>query len=116
MAGFGGLRDHGGQLGFMPRLPEALTRLAFKVRCRHRTVQIEVGHEQATYTLLSGEPIAINHHGDVVELEAGRAVVRRIPRAPRLETPTQPAGRAPVRRRTLPQPESTSRSAGSSSA
>src|SRR5207248_3363363 len=30
MAGFGGRRDHGDMLRFMPRLPETLERLAFK--------------------------------------------------------------------------------------
>ncbi len=30
VAGFGGLRDHGGELSFRPRLPAALTRLAFR--------------------------------------------------------------------------------------
>ena len=34
LAGFGGLRDHGGTLSFAPRLPQALTRLAFNLRCR----------------------------------------------------------------------------------
>src|SRR5881398_1684028 len=30
VAGFGGMRDHGGELAFAPRLPEALTRLTFR--------------------------------------------------------------------------------------
>ena len=31
VAGFGGMRDHGGELSFRPRLPAALTRLEFRV-------------------------------------------------------------------------------------
>ena len=36
VAGFGGMRDHGGGLSFAPRLPPALTRLAFRLCFRER--------------------------------------------------------------------------------
>ncbi len=36
VAGFGGMRDHGGQLSFSPRLPAALTRLQFRLMFRGR--------------------------------------------------------------------------------
>ena len=56
IVGFGGLRDLGGKLSFVPRLPQALTRLALNLRARETTrLRIEVGQTQATYTLLLGE-------------------------------------------------------------
>ena len=99
MAGFGGMRDHGGELTFMPRLPGALTRVAFGVRCRKRRLRIEVRPTQATYTLLSGAPIEITHHGQPFTVTVERPVTRPIPPAPALEAPTQPPGRTPARRR-----------------
>ena len=100
LAGFGGLRDHSGMLTFTPRLPQALTRLAFSLRYRKSTqLRIEVEPTQATYTLLIGEPIDIQHHGKPVTVTTDRPVRCAIPPAPALERPTQPPGRAPVHRR-----------------
>jgi alpha,alpha-trehalose phosphorylase len=107
LAGFGGLRDHTGKLSFAPRLPQALTRLAFKLRCRKSTqLRLEVGPTQATYTLLMGEPLDIEHHGQPVTVSAGQPIQCAIPPAPALEPPKQPPGRAPARR--LFQPTATS--------
>src|SRR6185312_9211882 len=41
VAGFGGLRDHGGKLGFAPRLPSRLTRLAFRLGVRGSRLSVE---------------------------------------------------------------------------
>jgi alpha,alpha-trehalose phosphorylase len=101
IAGFGGMRDHGGVVGFMPRLPGALARLTFGVRCRGHRLRIEVEPDHATYTLREGEATEITHHGESVTLEPGRPVTRPIPRLAALEPPVQPAGRAPVRRRVM---------------
>ena len=42
VAGFGGMRDHGGKLTFRPRLPDALTRLRFRLMFRGRGLLVEV--------------------------------------------------------------------------
>ena len=103
IAGFGGLRDRDGKLSFVPRLPQALTRLAFNLRARKTTrLRIEVEPTQATYALLTGEPLDIYHHGDPITLTTDQPVQRPIPPADQPEPPTQPRGRAPRRRR--PQP------------
>jgi alpha,alpha-trehalose phosphorylase len=99
VVGFGGTRDHGGVLSFMPQLPEALTRLAFRLTFRGRRLLVEIRHRQARYTLTEGEPLEILHHGEKATLEVGRPVTRRIPRPRNREAPAQPAGRAPARRR-----------------
>jgi alpha,alpha-trehalose phosphorylase len=102
LAGFGGLRDRGPTVTFMPRLPDTLERLAFRIRCRGRALAVEVTPAQATYTLTDGEDIEIRHHGEQVTLTSAKPVTRPIPRPPRLEEPRQPPGRAPKRRRPPP--------------
>jgi alpha,alpha-trehalose phosphorylase len=99
VGGLGGMRDHGEVLQFAPRLPEALNRLAFRVSFRGRRLRIEVRRDQARYTLVEGNPLEVRHHGETVTVGANRPLTRRIPAAPRRETPTQPAGREPARRR-----------------
>jgi alpha,alpha-trehalose phosphorylase len=92
--GFGGMRAGGGRLRFAPRLPSAISRLAFRVRYRSRRISVTVDHDEATYELREGDPITIAHHGDDLEL-ADKPERRAIPRAPQLPRPHQPAGRAP---------------------
>jgi alpha,alpha-trehalose phosphorylase len=99
VAGFGGMRDHGGWLSFAPRLPEALERLAFRLTFNGRLIKVEVDHRQARYTLRDGAPLEISHHGDPLTIAPGQPVTRKIPPAPRREPPKQPPGRAPARRR-----------------
>ena len=101
IAGFGGLRDRDGKLSFEPRLPQALTRLAFNLRARKTTrLRIEVQPTQATYSLLEGEALDFEHYGEAITVTADQPVQRPIPPlATRLEPPTQPNGRAPVHRR-----------------
>jgi alpha,alpha-trehalose phosphorylase len=99
VAGFGGMRDHGGSLGFAPRLPEALARLAFRVCFNGRLVKVEVDSENARYTLLEGDALEITHHGSAVTIPSDEPVDRPIPACPAREAPRQPPGRAPARRK-----------------
>jgi alpha,alpha-trehalose phosphorylase len=98
VCGFGGMRDYHGSLSFKPRLPATLARLCFRICLNGRRLQVEIGHDEATYSLLEGAPLEITHHGDPVSLVPGEPVGRPIPAAPDLPTPTQPPGRAPERR------------------
>ncbi len=99
LAGFGGARDHGGNYSFRPRLPGALTRVAFRLLFRGRQLGVEVTHEAATYSLLSGEPLTVRHYEHELKLEPGKSVQRPIPQLPERRAPHQPRGRAPVHRR-----------------
>jgi alpha,alpha-trehalose phosphorylase len=100
IAGFGGLRESGGMLSFVPRLPPALTRLALNLRAGKTTrLRIEVEPTQATYTLLTGERLDIQHYGEPITVTADQPVQRPIPPPDRLEPPTQPRGREPPHRR-----------------
>ena len=103
VAGFGGLRDLGGKLSFVPRLPQALTRLALNLRARETTrLRIEVEQTQATYSLLMGERLDIHHHGEPITVAAGQPVRCPIPPSTQLEPPSpaaQPRAAAPARAR-----------------
>jgi alpha,alpha-trehalose phosphorylase len=103
ICGFGGMRDYTATLRFMPRLPEALTRIAFQLRVRKNNVlRVEVESKHVTYTLITGDPIDLIHHGEQVTVSTEHPVRRAIPALPALEAPTQPPGREPVRRRAQP--------------
>ena len=95
VAGFGGMRDHGERLAFAPRLPSRLTALRFRLVYRGRRLRVDVDHERATYELLSGDPLDLEHHGDVLTVAVGDRQSRPLPAAPPRNPPTQPAGRQP---------------------
>jgi len=98
VAGFGGFRAGHARLAFAPRLPPAITRLAFHLCYRGRNLRVETTATEARYELRSGEAIEVTHHGEVMVLGPGVAVSRQIPPVTPRPTPTQPPGRAPVRR------------------
>jgi alpha,alpha-trehalose phosphorylase len=98
VAGFGGMRDHGGSLSFAPQLPQQLSRLVFRLCFRGRRIQVEVDHRQARYSLLQGDSLDVAHHGTTFTLVPDEPVARPLPKPPVRETPVQPPGRAPARR------------------
>jgi alpha,alpha-trehalose phosphorylase len=98
VAGFGGMRDHDGELTFTPRLPASLLRLAFRLLFRARRLMVEIEKQKATYTLLEGAPIEIGHHGETIRLVTDEPVVKPIEPALSRATPRQPGGRIPMRR------------------
>ncbi|MGZ4351059.1 MAG: glycosyl hydrolase family 65 protein, partial [Solirubrobacteraceae bacterium] len=102
VCGFGGMRDHGGELSFNPRLPSALTRLKFRLMFRGRSLRVEVDAGHARYSLVDGHSLDIRHHGEAVTVEPDKTVTRTIPRLHPRPAPTQPPGREPARRRPPP--------------
>ncbi|MGZ4307707.1 MAG: glycoside hydrolase family 65 protein [Solirubrobacteraceae bacterium] len=98
VAGFGGMRDHDGNLSFAPRLPERLTRLAFGICFRERRLRVEVTHEEARYSLLQGPTLELTHHGHAIDATNGEPVSCPIPQIAVSEATTQPAGRSPAPR------------------
>lgn len=94
--GLAGLRTQDGALTFAPRLPDALARLAFTITRHARCLAVEITASAATYTLRSGEPLHLAHHGQPITVAVGEPITRPIPAvsvtAPQ---PTQPPGRAP---------------------
>jgi alpha,alpha-trehalose phosphorylase len=104
VAGFGGMRARAGALEFSPRLPAGISRLAFRIRYRQRTVRVAITPGEAKYELLDGEQLAITHHGEPVLL-GHLPVMLAIPPLPLTLRPRQPSGRAPVPRRSASAPE-----------
>ena len=102
VAGFGGMRDHDGTLSFMPRLPQALTRLSFRLGLRGCRLLVEVEQGRATYRLLAGSTLAIVHHGRPATVAGRRPLVLEIDPPPPRPVPSQAAGRAPLRRGAQP--------------
>ncbi|MEV6025834.1 glycosyl hydrolase family 65 protein [Streptomyces sp. NPDC052036] len=95
VAGFGGLRHHGERFAFAPRLPEQFGRLAFTLELRGCRLRVEIGRTTATYTLLSGGPLAIHHHGEPLTLDADKPQTRDIPLVKPRPAPEQPLHRRP---------------------
>jgi alpha,alpha-trehalose phosphorylase len=104
VGGFGGLRDYGRELAFAPRLPEDLTRLAFRLSYRGRRLKVEATGDHASYTLLSGDALEVRHYGDPVLLTAETPAVRAVPPAPERKRPSQPPGREPRERQRVWEP------------
>jgi alpha,alpha-trehalose phosphorylase len=98
IGGFGGMRCGSGRLSFAPRLPSGIAGLSFRMRYRGRIVHVEVRPDKASYKLLQGDPLRVEHHGKQVDLGA-EAVTMSIPALKRLPPPSQPARRVPQRRR-----------------
>ncbi|GAA2625579.1 glycoside hydrolase family 65 protein [Dactylosporangium fulvum] len=99
VAGFGGMRDHGGELAFMPRLPGRINRLRFAITCHGDVLRVDVNHNAATYAVDQGE-LSLRHHGKPFTVKAGGPVTLPIPAPhPATPPPAQPHGRAPRRRR-----------------
>ncbi|MGH3491055.1 MAG: glycosyl hydrolase family 65 protein, partial [Actinopolymorphaceae bacterium] len=99
VAGFGGMRDHGGKLTFAPRLPPELVAITFRMCFTGSQVLVSIRPEEATYSLLYGGPLQIAHHGEALTLTPDKPVTLPIPATPRRPAPQQPPGRAPFRRK-----------------
>jgi alpha,alpha-trehalose phosphorylase len=102
VAGFGGLRDDGGVLALDPQLPDGLTRLRFRLRWKGFRVTVDVSHDEASYELRDGPDgrLVIRHAGHDVEIDTkAPTIVRLEKREALLPEPSQPIGRAPLRRR-----------------
>ncbi len=101
VGGFGGMRCGtalAGGLSFSPRLPPGIAGLSFRMRYRGRVVHVEVGHDDARYTLLHGDPLPAAHHGQPVTLSQ-ETLTMPIPALEPVPAPDQPAHRMPQPRR-----------------
>jgi alpha,alpha-trehalose phosphorylase len=94
--GFGGLRDHGGELSFGPRLPTGLKRLAFHLHWRGASMCVTVTRDSVTYT--SDGDVTFRHEGGEVELRAGEELKFAID--PLEDLPAPPSPRPPRRHAT----------------
>jgi alpha,alpha-trehalose phosphorylase len=96
ITGIGGFREYDHQVLLSPRLPADLDRLAFSVTSRGARLRVEVRQDAASYELVEGDAMHIEHHGEALDLTRGSAVIRPIPPVPDLPAPRQPPGREPA--------------------
>jgi trehalose/maltose hydrolase-like predicted phosphorylase len=102
VGGFGGLRDDEGMLSLNPHLPDALSRLRFRLRWRDFRVTVDARHDEVTYTLRDGPDgrLSIRHAGEEIVLSTHEPTTVKVQhRTPLLPPPSQPPGREPLRRR-----------------
>ncbi len=100
VAGFGGMRDHRGQLSFRPQLPPGWTSLRFRLVWRDARILVAAGPDEVTYEVTHApeEGIEIRHGETVLTLREGHPETVPVERVePVTERPRQPAGRAPIR-------------------
>ncbi len=100
--GFGGLRDDDGVLSLDPALPDAISRLRFRLRWRDFGLTVDATHTDVTYPLRAGPggELTIRHADEPLELNTQaptKVAVRR--RKALLPVPPQPPGRQPSHRR-----------------
>jgi alpha,alpha-trehalose phosphorylase len=100
VAGFAGMRTWADSLSFSPQLPEGITRLAFNLMFRGNHVKVDVSPDSTTYDLMNGDGLTIKHVGEEITLKVGSPVssAERCPVKSAREAPSQPFGRAPLRR------------------
>jgi alpha,alpha-trehalose phosphorylase len=96
--GFGGMRMHAGVPSFAPRLPAGLNRLVFNLRYRDRQLRVTTTPAAASYALLAGAPLKLNHYGRPLTVTMDAPVRRKIPAPPDRPRPSQPPGREPATR------------------
>jgi alpha,alpha-trehalose phosphorylase len=94
VGGFGGMRAAHGNLCFSPKLPPGIVGLSFRMRYRGRIVLVSIHDRAATYTVLTGEPLDIEHHGQPATI-SDKELTLDIPTPVQLPPPTQPYGRTP---------------------
>jgi alpha,alpha-trehalose phosphorylase len=100
VAGFGGMRNHGDELSFRPRLPAAITKLAFRVNYRDRCLQVSITHPEARYELIhEGERLTVRHEDETLKIASGKPQTRAWSVPDPGPEPRQPPGREPRRRR-----------------
>ncbi len=98
VTGFGGMHRHNSTIGFAPRLPEGISRLAFTVTVQGRRLRVQVTDSAASYLLAEGDPLEILHYGKAVTVSIAQPLVLQVPPAHARPEPAQPPGRAPAPR------------------
>jgi alpha,alpha-trehalose phosphorylase len=74
--GFAGVRSRADGLHFNPQLPAQLPGLSFRLNYRGRLLQFSADPQQASYTLVSGEPLTLFHCAQALTLNEGETISR----------------------------------------
>jgi hypothetical protein len=68
------------------------------MRYQGRIIRVHVRHHEASYELISGDPLPVTHHGHPLTIGKEK-VTREISPVKLRPSPSQPTGRAPQPRR-----------------
>src|SRR5690606_2329110 len=63
VSGFGGMRDHGGELSFDPRLPEDWPSLSFPLQWQGSTLRVRLTRDELRVEVRTGEPVTFTVRG-----------------------------------------------------
>jgi alpha,alpha-trehalose phosphorylase len=99
VAGFGGMRDHDGQLSFHPQPAPGWNGFSFGVHWRGARIRVTVAGSEVTYELDDGVDCRVElvHCGEPFTLTTGQPVVLPVEQVkPLTPRPTQPKGREPL--------------------
>lgn len=69
--GFGGLRDHQGEITFDPRLPKDWQSLGFQLQVRGSKLKVHLTRASITFEVLDGDPIELSVRGKEVKVTPG---------------------------------------------
>lgn len=75
VSGFGGMRDHFGDLSFDPRLPADWPSLSFALQWRGTPLQVTVRADALTVEAGEGDPVEFSVRGETYTVDAGATVV-----------------------------------------
>ncbi len=73
--GIAGMRDYGGRLSFRPRLPHSIRSMRFPLTVQGRRIEVILENRTATYTLLDGDTLTIDHNGRTLEITGAKPTV-----------------------------------------
>ncbi len=74
-AGFGGMRDHGGELAFDPRLPAEWDELTFRITRRGTRLRVTVRPTEIAFVCETGEGTELSVRGQAVSVRPGETTV-----------------------------------------
>jgi alpha,alpha-trehalose phosphorylase len=98
VAGFGGLRHTENGLLFTPQLPSGWTKLCFGLVLGDGHLRVDIGPESVTYEYSGDDSLEVRHGDTLLRLEPGTPQSRPLLAPKERPAPSQPAGRAPMRR------------------
>ncbi len=69
--GFGGMRDHGGNLTFDPRLPKDWQSLGFQLQVRGSKMKVNLTRASITFEVVEGGPVELSVRGKSITVQPG---------------------------------------------
>ncbi len=79
VSGFGGMRDHAGELSFDPRLPADWPSLSFPMQWQGSSLQVTVTRDRLRVEVRSGEPVDFAVRGTAYRASVGADAVVHLP-------------------------------------